>query len=326
MKHLVLFIMLGPALAFSQQDAQFTQFHRDRLAFNPGHSGMSGMRCFGMHSRSQWLGFPGAPKTYTAWLNAYIPALNSGIALRLTRDLLGFERNNRLQLMFARHFTIGRGRLGAGAGLNLIQKTLSGDWIATDGTGGDLSIPAPRISDWLTGADAGIWYHGARVYAGLSTTQVTGGTFTEGHVRYTATRHYFASTGARFFIPANRDLEVRMHFLGKSDGVSTSTDLTLEIWWRSQFYAGGGCRPGDALLITAGARIGAFSIGYSYDVTGSALRNHSSNTHELSIRYCHPITIRCKCRSTDNPRKMWGDRTSRHGRCSASAVSFNTDW
>ena len=45
----------------------------------------------------------------------------------------------------------------------------------------------------------------------------------------------------------------------------------------------------DAIVLMAGIIVGPLKVGYSYDITTSALKNHSSNTHELMISFCHRI-------------------------------------
>lgn len=326
MRHLVLFLLLGMHIAYSQQDPQFSQFHRNRLLHNPGFAGMMGKMCVGSNYRTQWTGFPGAPKTFTGWVNAYVPQLRGGLAFHFTHDVLGFEKNTRLLGMYAIHRIIGRARLGLGISGNLQQKSLNGMWVAPDGATGDNSIPAPAARDWLGGMDAGAWFHGYRLYAGISATQITKGVFRDGNVHYAAARHYFVNAGTRFFLPVQPDFEIRFHFLGKSDAGASSIDLLAECWWQGMFYAGGGWRGGDAVIVSAGAKRNGILIGYSYDMTTSALRNHSANTHEISIRICCSGKIKCKSRSKENPRFMWGDRFAGPPECEMEVPGFNIDW
>lgn len=325
MKHLVLFLLLGAQIAYSQQDPQFTQFQRNRLLDNPGFTGMNGRLCMGSSFRSQWTGFNGAPQTINAWISAYVPELRGGIAFHITRDVLGLEKNTRLLGSYSLHRVIGSLRMGAGVSANIQQKSLNGTWIAVDGTGGDNSIPSPASQDWLGGLDAGLWLHGSRVYAGISATQINQGTFRDGTVAFKNTRHYFVNAGTRFHLP-DPSFELRIHFLGKTDARAATMDVLSECWWNDMLFAGGGWRPGDAFLLSAGARWSNITLGYSYDITSSSLRNHSSNTHEISIRICCRGKRICKTETKENPRFMWGDRFSGPPQCIEDSPGFNIDW
>ncbi len=327
MKRLVLLMLLCSTIAYSQQEPQFSQFQNNRLLFNPAYAGMNGMLCFGSNYRTQWTGFPGAPKTFTAWMNTRAPRLGGGIAMHFTHDQLGLEKNTRILGMYSRHFEIFSGKLGIGIAGNIQQKSMNGVWIAPDGTSGDQSIPSPASKDWMAGMDLGVWYHASRLYLGLSSTQLTQGLFKDGPVSYKTARHYFVNAGFRWTPSFLRNIELRNHLLAKSDGKLTAFDIQSQVWLMEQFYLGAGYRPGDAAILMAGVRWGNILFGYSYDITLSNIQHHSSNTHELSVRYCHPITIKVKGKSIQNPRFMWGDRFSKKNDTEyISKSKFNTDW
>ncbi len=314
------------SFGMAQQDPQFTQFYNNRLMFNPGYSGMNGLLCAGSNFRSQWVGFPGAPKTFSAWINSRSNFLRGGLSVHFTRDQLGFEKNTRIIGSYSKHIVIGATRLGVGVGLNMQQKTLDGNWIAPQGTSGDNSIPSPTSHDWLAGMDGGAYFQSNRLYAGLSTSQITQGVFKDGTVGFKTARHYFATAGFRFTPAFARNWDLRTHFLAKTDAKATTFDLHTQAWYMDQLYAGVGYRPGDAVMFSAGIRLSGLVVGYSFDVTTSALKNHSSNTHEISIRYCFPIHKRIIDHRIENPRFMWGDRNNKPKSDIYTTESFNSDW
>ena len=328
MKFTVLLLLFSTALLQSQQDPQLSQFHNNRLLYNPAYAGMNGFLCIGTAYRTQWVGFPGAPRTFTGWINGRSNLLGGGIGLHFTHDQLGLEKNTRILGSYSKHFELFKGKLGIGIAGNIQQKTLNGIWMAPDGTQGDASIPSPSARDWIAGMDMGFWYHASHLYFGISGTQLTQSVFRDGPVSYKSVRHYFANAGFRYTPSFLRNIELINHLLVKSDGKALAFDLHSQAWFMEQFYLGAGIRPGDAVIASAGFRWLGLLFGYSYDITTSSLRNHSSNSHEISVRYCVPIVPHeRKKKSAENPRFMWGERFSTPGyKDRFIPPSFNSDW
>ena len=117
----------------SQQDYQITDYMFDNLSFNQGYAGMNRNINATMIARQQWSGFSGSPTTALINIHAPVGFVRGGLGLTYVSDQLGFEKNSIARLNYSYHLNIGSGRLGIGASLGFIQKTIDAEWITPSG-------------------------------------------------------------------------------------------------------------------------------------------------------------------------------------------------
>ena len=81
------------------------------LTFNPGYAGTSGMICATAINRQQWVGFKGAPSTTIFNVSAPVSPfkINSGVGLMVENDIVGFDKDINLALIYS---YISRNRTG----------------------------------------------------------------------------------------------------------------------------------------------------------------------------------------------------------------------
>jgi type IX secretion system PorP/SprF family membrane protein len=80
--------------AYSQQDAQFTQYMYNTININPAYAGSRGiLSIFGLY-RTQWVGLDGAPETSSFSVNTPINNSNLGVGLSLVNDKIGPTNEN----------------------------------------------------------------------------------------------------------------------------------------------------------------------------------------------------------------------------------------
>ncbi|MEW6469163.1 MAG: type IX secretion system membrane protein PorP/SprF [Bacteroidota bacterium] len=289
----------------AQQDVQLSQYFMNKSYFNPAVAGMNHAICGTLAYRTQWVNFPGAPVTKILGVNGFVPQFRGGAALNLSSDVLGNESNTHVNLSLARHFNLGLGELSIGLGAEMIQKKFAGLWLATDGVSGDAAIPQVPSSGSYFDLHAGAYYMGLRgQYAGLSVRHIYSKDAKS--FVYDYRPHYFVMAGWPVQLPFARSVVLKPSVLGKSDGASTIFDVNLLAQFADRFWAGMSYRMTDAVVGMAGLQWGNLKVGYSYDITTSALKNHSSDSHELVITYCHKIVGKKKCTSHENPRIMKG--------------------
>lgn len=87
-KFILLFTILLTISAYSQQDAQYTQYMYNTLSVNPAYAGSKDIfSILGLY-RSQWVGLDGAPTTQTLSLNSPI-GKNMGGGISIVNDKIG---------------------------------------------------------------------------------------------------------------------------------------------------------------------------------------------------------------------------------------------
>lgn len=290
-------------VAFAQQDAQFSMNMFNKLSINPAYAGTSQALCGTLMYRDQWDKFPGAPKTGLFSLD-YGRILHGGVGLTVDQDQLGFDKTLKAKLAYSYHLSLGGlGTLGVGLDAGMIQKSISGNFIAPDGTtsatgGSDQSIPWAGTSAITYDLGLGVYFTNDRLYVGISSLHLPGQTLSNSGgsastaytFQYQMARHYFVMAGYKFNL--GKDFTLTPGILAKSDASSTQVDINLFAKYRNMIFIGASYRLTDAIPVMAGIEWplksgkSTVKLGYSYDVTLSAMKNYNSGTHEIMLGFC----------------------------------------
>ncbi len=302
-------ISLSIAVSMAQQDPQFSQNMFNKLATNAGYAGTSKAICGVALFRQQWVGFPGAPKTGVISFDANIDKIYGGVGLTVVTDQLGFEKNLFAKAAYSYHLPLAGGILGIGVEGGMLQKSITGNqWIALDDATMDASIPLNGTSSTTYDLGFGLFYSAQKFYLGLSSTHLPEQKLKDGDYsdyKYIIRRHYYATVGYDYALTPTFDLKPSVFV--KYDGATTQMDFTLLAQYNKLFWAGASYRLTDAIVALAGINYGLangsnIKIGYSYDFTMSAIKTHSSGTHEIMIGYCFKPTPKVKKQSHQNVR------------------------
>jgi len=298
-------LMLASLGARAQQDAALTHFIYNKMAVNPGETGIEDGVCGNVIYRNQWDKVNGAPNSLVANGELNLPSflksspLNAGVGLNVVHDAIGFNRQTNVMLSYSQHFDIGNGKLGIGASVGLVSFGNNPVWVPPN-TMADPSIPVGS-SAMTIDANFGIYYRTSNWYAGLSSTHLPAPALTQksvigtGNVTYNMARHYYFMGGYTFrAIGGSRgDLDIQM--MGQTDAVKTSVNLNARYIYNNLFYGGLAFRNSDAVSILLGYKLlqrktqkgNSFMwAGYSYDLTIGKISNISNGTHEIALKYC----------------------------------------
>lgn len=298
---LIAFSITG-LVTFAQQDAQFSMNMFNRLSVNPGYAGTNKALCATILYRDQWDKFPGAPKTGLLSVD-YGEIAHGGVGFTIDQDQLGFDKTLKAKLAYSFHLQLGtQGVLGIGLDAGMINKSLTGNFIAPDGTstmgggGTDNAIPWTGTGSTTYDVGFGLYYTNPNLYIGISALHLpaqkinekssAGNTYPLSYdFQYQVARHYYVMAGYKFQLGTQFDLTPSI--LTKSDASSTQLDINLLARWNKMVFIGASYRLTDAIPVMVGMEWKGFKLGYAYDVTLSALKAHSAGSHELMLGYCH---------------------------------------
>jgi type IX secretion system PorP/SprF family membrane protein len=316
MKKILLSISLSvsAALAFAQQDPQFTQNMFMKLPVNPAYAGMREALCATTAYRTQWVGFSGAPKSYFISADMPVNHLNEGIGLTIMKDKLGNFNFTHARGAYSYHKSVnkGIGLLGIGLELGVLQSSVDYNWLAPDGSNGeqDLAIPGSFVKKATYDVGVGTYYRTNKLYVGFSASHVPGNLekLSAPKFIYKAARHYYMMAGYNFQITPV--LKLRPSVFVKSDAAVIALDLNCNLIYNDFVWGGLSYRLQDAIapmvgvVLKPGGKKSAslLKIGYSYDLGISDLRAHHNNTHEIVVNYC--IKWKERIPSHINPRFM----------------------
>lgn len=289
MKKLFTVVLLSVAFftTSAQQDPQFSQNMWNRLQPNAGFAGSSGGICATLLGRHQWVGFPGAPKTYLLNVDGYISAIHGGLGLSVISDNIGVNRGIAAKISYAYQMNVGSGKLGIGVDAGILQNALDHTKL-NPAQQQDPNIPTASASSLIPDFGLGFYYQiPEKLYFGLSTTHLVPGKLKYGNTEWNLARHYYLMAGYTY--NASQKFDLLPSVFIKSDGRATQFDVNLTAMYNKLVWLGASYRLQDAAVAMAGVQIKNFRIGYSYDFNTSKLNAYNGGTHELMLGYCFKL-------------------------------------
>lgn len=281
-------VSLTLTVAYGQQDPQFTQNAFLNLSFNPGYAGTNDTFSATGVYRNQWVGFPGAPKTFLFCADAPIKALHGGGGIKFTNDKIGNFNFTTMSAAYSYHLCLGKnGLLGIGLEGELVRSAVTNNWLTPSGT--VITNSNAIITNYNLGL--GSYYRTERLYIGISATNLYQ------YFKYQSDLHYYLMTGYNFHFFSR--IKVVPSILIKSDAAVTTIEPNLTVHWNNMFWAGTSYRLQDAIVVMAGfglhiSKGSTLKIGYAYDFGISDLKAYHNNTHELLMNYSLKIKNKSK--------------------------------
>lgn len=289
------FIFTANLATLGQQDPQYTNNMFYRLGVNPGYAGSEEAISGIILNRYQWSGLKGAPKTLVFSADAAVDLFGvpGGLGLNIISDELGFEENVLVNFSYAYKARLSFGVLGVGASAGFFSKSINGDWYIPDDNlniytppGSDPAIPQGESSQVAFDAGIGLYLKGLNYYLGLSVTHVN-----EAAIKYAdlasvnLKRHYYLSGGYNIKL-ADPLFELRPSVLVKSDLAGWQVDLNTNLVYNDRLWGGVTYRTQDAIALLMGLELlNGLKVGYSFDLTTSAIGRYGYGSHELFIGY-----------------------------------------
>jgi len=303
-KVLILFIALSPLVTIKAQQEQHNAHNMfNQLSYNPAFAGSVGAICATGLVRQQWVGFDGAPQTYSINIHSPLGILHGGIGASIYQDQLGPQKEIGVKLMYAYRTDLGMGNLGIGASVGFINGTI--DFAQFEGKIRDTEDPLLQStgeeSDMLLDFGFGVHYVvPEKFYIAVSTTRLSEQASTT--LYYTTKRHYYLNAGyeLQFRDPA---WVFEPSILIKSDFVKTQYDIAGLLKYNNKFWGGvsySALRVKDPISALVGLKIKDLRIGYAYTIPTSDIG--SSGSHEVMVGYCFRLNFDKGRRSYKNTR------------------------
>lgn len=274
----------------AQQIAQYTQYVFNHFSINPAVAGSKDCIDVRLGFRKQWVGFPGAPTTGWASLHGAIRSKKKpfnkshhGIGALIEADQTGPLGYSLFYLAYAYHIQLAQDRfLSFGLFAGVKQEKLDlGDVNALDA--GDPALVKDGSVLVYPEITPGAWLYGKNGWAGLTLEQVLNNKVKDIGDDTRLARHILLSAGHRFRMSKYMGV-VPSGLMKFSPGAPMALDLNVMIEYRRKLGIGVGYRNQDAVSFMIKLPfLKFFTFGYSYDVTTSALRLNSSNTHEIIL-------------------------------------------
>lgn len=287
-----LFFLWGPE-AWSQQDAQYTQYMYNTVSINPGYTGSRGHVSIAALHRSQWAGIDGAPTTQTLNVHSPIGYRGVGLGISIVNDKIGPTSETYFDGDFSYTvYTSREGRLSFGlkASAHLLDinfSKLNQDY--TNPGGPDPSLQHNIDNKFSPNFGAGVYYRTDRFYAGISVPRFLQTTHFDGEALSTATErmNFYLITGYVFDLDDNWKFKPAT-LLKMVQGAPLQVDVSANFMLKDKFVLGAGYRWDAAVSALAGFQLSReLFIGMAYDRETTALGRviFNQGSFELIARY-----------------------------------------
>jgi type IX secretion system PorP/SprF family membrane protein len=315
---LVIFVLIVKATT-AQQKPQYTQYVFNNFLLNPAVAGIENYTDVKAGYRSQWTGLQGAPVTSYLTVNAPIgqnfiqgdansfpnsggenPYSRSytqnymaaephhGIGFTVVTDKAGPITQTNVDISYAYHLGLtSQLNLAVGVAAGFARTSLNTSEITLE-TALDPAIANGNNAQWKPDLNLGTWLYGPNYYFGLSVQQVLPQNlyFSTTNSIVDASKtvpHYFFTGGIKLYV--SEDIAIMPSFLVKEiQPVPLTYDVNVKMSFQDKFWIGGSYRHDDSFGVLAGFNLNSFlNVGYSYDITTSALNTVSNGTHEIVI-------------------------------------------
>ncbi len=293
---ILLFLSCGVGIV-AQNEAQLSQYWAFPGYINPAAVAAGDKLSVAALNRMQWTGIPNAPKTFliTAETPFRFLKQNHAVGLLVVSDKAGLFSTNTFALQYAFQKRLGSGRLSLGLRLGAIDQVFDGtkvDIPATpDHAPSDEAIPRTSVSAMAMDAAFGAYYHHKSFYAGISATHLTSPELELDEKSYAHIETVYYLTAGGNIELSNPLYELQPSVLFKSDLRAYQADFTLRMVYNKMFWGGVSYRWGDAVVILAGAEFKGVRVGYSYDISTSAIAAASNGSHEVFASYNIKLNI-----------------------------------
>jgi len=285
------FVVLFSLGGFAQQLPQYSQYMLNQMAINPAVAGTDDYSEVRSNSRHQWVGITDAPRTYMLTLQGPIKDKNMGLGMGLYTDIVGPTRRTGLNFSYAYHVKINKDiNLSMALSAGVLQWGIDGNKLKLHDDG-DQQLLTTYQTTLVPDFGAGLYlYQKKKFYFGFSLPQMHQAPIKLYPDAYKNSRiiSQFNFNGAYTF-ELGDDFKAEPSFLLKFEiPAPLKLDIGTRVIYKDQIWLGGAWRIKDAFSMIVGYIYKDYlTIGYSYDVTTTKLKNYSSATHEvmLGIRF-----------------------------------------
>ncbi len=294
-----------------QQDAQYTQFMFNKIAFNPAYAGNHNAPCFTGLYRTQWIHLEGAPISQNFSFHTSLFDNRVGLGLNLHHDKIGPTHSWYYSMMYAYRIKMKNGNLSFG--VQGLIRDYRVDWNdITAIHSGDVLYGTEAESKLIPNFGIGAYFQNDFFYAGLSMPRLLNGDLTfnyENNLQNTnyskEERHVFLMTG--FVLSLNNVMKFKPAALIKyAANAPLDIDLHIGTIFYDRLHIGVTYRVGG-IRKSAGESIDfvlqtvftpRIKLGLAYDYTLSKVRDFQSGSYEIMLEYC----LVSKRRGATNPR------------------------
>ncbi|MBS0010828.1 MAG: type IX secretion system membrane protein PorP/SprF [Bacteroidales bacterium] len=299
------FIMLA-ATSAAQQLPLYSQYLFNMYLLNPAVAGSDGYTSFNLTTREQWLGYSGAPRTYSfsyqtrLLKRSYIlkgsnvrkkglkPSRDGkvGLGAYVFNDRNGLINRTGMQATYAYHtWFYGGTQLSFGLSATAFHFRIDEEKIRFEDMDDPILDGRLREGVFIPDASFGVYVLNYRFNAGFSVEQLFQSYIKLGNPAYknlSLLRHYYLFGSYSF--PIDTKSELQPNFMFRiSEQLKPQVDVGLRYSFGEDFWGGLSYRTGNIIITSIGTRWNDIYFGYAFDYSFNEIQSFTYGSHEFIV-------------------------------------------
>ena len=311
---LILIIFMICATVTAQQLPIYSQYLYNKFLINPAHAGTDGYTSLNITAREQWVGYSGAPRTYSlSWQTRLLKSsysLNKNILNKTTyrpktdgkvglgayifSDKNGLVRRTGFQMTYSYHLWVqDQTQLSLGLATNGYYFTVDVDQGSFVNQGEPLLNNNLRRGIFVPNVDFGVYLLNPYFDIGISAQQLIGSTLFIGDlggIEYKMYRHYYGFGSYSFHAGQKSIIQPSLLIKVSELDMIPQVDFGATYIYDQHLWAGLTYRTSGAFIanvmfriIPPGLNKGAMFFGYAFDFTTNKIQSVTYGTHEITF-------------------------------------------
>lgn len=300
------FLLIPASYLHAQQLPIYSQYLYNKFLINPAVAGSDGYTSFNLTAREQWVGYYGAPQTFS--FSAQTRLLKRSYILKQTRirreiyrpksdgkiglggyvfsDKNGLIQRTGFQLSYSYHIWLQRstqlslGLAFTGYHLKINEKEINFEDPNEPWLNNNL-----RRGIFVPDATFGIYLLNSKFSFGFSADQLFQAALkigSEAYMKFKMSRHYYIFGTYSFSGGSHIELQPSLLFR-MSEQLKPQADVGFTYIYNQTIWAGLSFRTSGALIANLGVKYENLWFGYAFDFTLQEIQRITYGTHELTV-------------------------------------------
>ncbi len=298
--------MILSLTASGQQLPLYSQYLYNKFLINPAVAGSDGYTSWNLTAREQWVGYSGAPRTFSfsgqtrLLKRSYILKQSSarkqvfrpksdgkvGLGGYIFSDRNGLITRTGIQGSYAYHLWLHNStQLSFGLSFTGYHYKIDEEQINFEDPNEPWMNNELRRGIFVPDAAFGIYLLNAKYNAGFSAEQLFRGSAkigSEAYKYFSMDRHYYLFGSYYFELNSMTELEPSL-LLMMSDQFKPQADIGVTYIYNKGFWAGLAYRTNGAVIANVGVKHTRIFIGYAFDFTLQEIQRITYGTHEITL-------------------------------------------
>jgi len=302
--YILIFVLAG-SYAAGQQLPIYSQYLYNKFLINPSVAGSDGFTSLNLTAREQWVGYYGAPRTFSFSVqsrllkqryhirqvsqrkNTYKPKTEGKVGMGgyVFSDRNGLIQRTGFQVSYAYHMWLERttqlsmGLALTGYNYRIDEKQINFEdpnepWLNNDLRRG-MFIPDASFGIYLLNEKYSVGFSANELFE--AATKIADAAFKD----FRLDRHYYLFGSYNYSVNSKVELQPSLLF-AMSEQLKPQADISLTYVYDQQFWGGLAFRTSGALIATVGVRYQKLFLGYSFDFTLQEIQRITYGTHEIT--------------------------------------------